>query len=467
MSNLGIDAYQITTLIAHAAAGRLDQRVTMGFFFRALPPHRNYVVTCGLRSIVEHARQLGFDANDMAVLDQHPIIGPALAKQPAARNALATLRGFAGEIDAIAEGTLAFAGPGLRTDGKPLQVDGQRLHLYTPLMQVRTDLVRAKVIETPWLSRINHGSMVASKAARIADAAAGKPVLEFGQRRTHPAAAVDATYAAWLAGCAGTSNLWATRKYGIPAGGTMDHFFVQAAERPGVPVDETERAAFALYQETFPASATMLVDTYDTERGLLDAAQVAGARLAGVRLDSHVTVESVRGARRILDQNGASQARIFVSDCLDEWRVSELAPWADAFGVGERMVCVPDASCGIGAVAKITLNGYGKETMKLSRGSEKASLPGEVQVYRFADHDLIATREEAAPSGGRALLDPVWRGTEPLALPPLEESRRRVRKQIEALPAHIRALEPAAQPWPLVASDALAARIERCYRELF
>src|SRR5207253_897593 len=107
------------------------------------------------------------------------------------------------------EGTPAFAGPGLRTDGTPFVVDGVQVQLYTPLVQARTDLLRAKLIETPWLGRLNHLSMIASKTARVVSAAGGRPVSEFGQRRTHPAAALDVAYAAWIAGCSSTSNVGA------------------------------------------------------------------------------------------------------------------------------------------------------------------------------------------------------------------------------------------------------------------
>jgi nicotinate phosphoribosyltransferase len=466
LATLGVDAYQLTTLLAHADSGRLEQQVAMGFFFRKLPRHRNYVVFCGLRGLLEHAAQLGLTAAELATLDNHAILGPALAARPAVRRALASLDGFVGEIDAPPEGTLAFAGPGVRTDGQPLLAAGTPIALYTPLVQVRTDLLRAKLIETPWLGRLNHGSMVASKAARVVDAAAGKPVLEFGARRTHPAAAVDASYAAYLAGAAGTSNMAAQHHYGIPALGTMDHFFLQSAERSGVPVEVTEREAFATFMRAFPEQSTLLVDTYDTERGIRNAVAATDGQLSGIRLDCSVTVDSVRRARQILDELGARQARIFVSDALDELRVRELSEVADGFGVGENITCVPDAAVGVGAVAKIVQNGYGKLTMKIARGSGKATLPGSLQVYRFADHDLVALADEPAPSGGRALLEPVWRGRAPVGeLPSLAASRAWVRRQIETLPPPLRALEPAARPWPLVASDGLAARIDALVKE--
>src|SRR5262249_40391273 len=146
------------------------------------------------------AAQMKLAAPELAAIDAHPALGPALRARPAVRSALEAIDGFEGEIDALPEGTLAFAGPATRTDGKPLEIGGARLVIYTPLLRVKTDMVRAKLIETPWLGYVNHMSMVASKAARVVQAARGKTVLEFGQRRTHPAAALDASYAAYVAG---------------------------------------------------------------------------------------------------------------------------------------------------------------------------------------------------------------------------------------------------------------------------
>ncbi|HEX9105081.1 MAG TPA: hypothetical protein VF997_22875 [Polyangia bacterium] len=480
LDTLTVDAYQLTTLVAHADAGRTHAAMAMAFFFRKLPRNRNYVLFCGLRQIFEHAAAMRFDAGDLEMLLGDPLLGAPLAARPELVAALRALDGFEGEIDALPEGTPAFAGPALRTDGRPFAVGGTRIGIYTPLMQVRTDLLRAKLIETPWLGRINHLSMVASKAARIVDAARGKPVLEFGARRTHPAAAVDASYAAWLAGCAATSNLAAQRRWGVPSAGTMDHFFVQATEQIGMKWPESERAAFAQYYRAFPEHSIMLVDTYDTEDGVRHAVEATGGKLTGVRLDSNVTPETVARARRILDELGAPQAKIIVSDGLDEFRVAAL-DGADGYGVGENITCSPDAAVGIGAVAKLTVNGYGKLTMKLARGTGKATLPGELQVHRFADHDLVALADEVVASNGRKLLQPVWRGRAPVSPPTPAEARAYARAQIEALPPALRALETpstgASSPWtaegtalplwPLVASDGLVAKVEELMKESF
>jgi nicotinate phosphoribosyltransferase len=469
LATLTLDAYQLTTLVAHADAGRIDDQLAMAFFFRKLPRQRNYIIFCGLRSILEHAAQMRLDGDELQALLDNPLLGPPLRQRPLVMSKLQEVDGFVGEIDALPEGTPAFAGPAWRSDGQAWHVDGAPVTIYTPLIQVRTDLLRAKLIETPWLGRINYMSMVASKAARVVAAAAGKPVLEFGARRAHPAAALDAAYAAFLAGCSATSNVAAMKCYGIPISGTMDHFYVQAAEHAGESPRQSERAAFAGFQRAFPDSAFMLVDTYDTEGGIREAVAASDGKLSGIRLDSNVTPETVARARALLDELGATHARILVSDGLDEWRVAALSG-ADGFGVGENISCVPDAAAGIGAVAKLTVNGYGKVTMKIARGTGKATLPGQLQVHRYADHDLVALEDEAVPSGGRALLQPVWRGRDLVAaLPSLSQSREATRVAVTRLPAALQALESppppeqsnAPPPWPLVASDGLVATVER------
>lgn len=467
---LGIDLYQLKTLVAHAAAGRLDHSCCMSFFFRRMPKHRNYVVAAGMRHALRFARNLGLSPEDLDDLHRLPELAPVWGTEAGREvySKLIELRGFAGDIDALREGTLAFAGPAKDQRGSPVTVLGVPLVGYTPLMQVRTDMVRAKLLETPWLSRINYCSMVASKAARIVSASRedGVPrqVLEFGQRRMHAEAAVDAAYAAYLAGCDGTSNVRAGVRHGIPVRGTMDHFAVQASERPGMGVADTELDFFRRFRDLFPHAATLLVDTYTTSRGIENAVR---AGCTGIRIDSNVTPDTIRQARILLDSLGARDVKIIVSDGLDEWRVRDLArAGADGFGVGENITCSPDAAAGIGAVGKLVKNGYGKLTMKLSRGSGKATLPGMLQCYRFEDHDLLTLAEEPEPPGGKALLEPVWRGKDPAGpLAPLKECREEVRSQIEKLPPRLRALEPDPHGWSIVVSDALLDAVRRLAAE--
>lgn len=474
LPTLGIDAYQLTTLLTHADEGRLDHEVSMAFFFRRMPKHRSFVVFSGLRRIIEHARQMSLDDAELDTLENHSAIGPALRARPQVAERLRALRGFRGAIDAMPEGSLAFAGPASRTDGAPLTIGSLNapLSIYTPLLQVRTDLVRAKLLETPWLGYVNHMSMVASKAARVVNAAAGKSVMEFGQRRTHPAAALDATWAAWVAGIQSTSNVAAFARWGITTTGTMDHFAIQAAERPGVSRAATERDFFAAYARTFAGlPTTMLVDTYDTERGIRNAVEACpNDTLGAIRIDSNVTPENMLRARKLLVELGSPSTKIYVSDALDEHRVVELRELVDGFGVGENVVCAPDSPVGVGCVAKLIVNGYGQTTMKVAHGTGKATLPGELQVWRFSDHDLVALASEPSPGqGARALLSPVWRGDAPVretsAQSDLAGARERCRAELAALPAELRSLETRGDARKLVASDALVREIERLVAE--
>ena len=369
------------------------------------------------------------------------------------------------------EGSLAFAGKGSRTDGAPLVVHGAPLSIYTPLLQVRTDLLRAKLLETPWLGFINHMSMVASKAARVVLAAGEKSVMEFGQRRTHPAAALDASWAAWLAGVQSTSNIAAYARWGITSTGTMDHFAIQAAERPEMTRAQSERHFFEAYQKTFEGfPTTMLIDTYDTERGIRHAVEAAGKHLGAIRIDSNVSRESVIRARQLIDELGAPQAKIYVSDGLDENRVEELRDLVDGFGIGENIVCSPDSAVGVGAVAKLVVNGYGSITMKVAHGTGKATLPGALQVWRFHDHDLVALASEPAPGGGaRSLLEPFWRGDAPVAKTDaktdLGAARSRAHEEMAGLEPDLRAVAKGEAKRKLVASDALVSEIERLVGE--
>lgn len=468
LPTLGIDAYQLTTLLTHADEGRLDHQVSMSFFFRRMPKHRRFVLFAGLTRILEHAAQMSLDPAELDALFEHWSIGPALRARPAVVERLRALRGFEGSIDAMPEGSVAFAGPASRTDGTPLVIAGAPLSIYTPLLQVRTDMVRAKLIETPWLGFINYMSMVASKAARVVLGASGKSVMEFGQRRMHPAASLDASWAAWVAGASATSNVAAFTRWGIAAVGTMDHFAIQAAEHEGRPRAETEREFFAAYARTFEGTPpTMLVDTYDTERGIRLAVEATQGKLGAIRIDSNVTAESVTRARQLLVELGAPQAKIYVSDGLDEDRAVELRDLVDGFGVGENIVCSPDSATGVGAVAKLVVNGYGAVTMKVAKGTGKATLPGELQVWRSSDHDLVALASEPAPSSAaRPMLGPLWRGSKPTsdenARARLGAARERAKSEIATLPPELRDLSrSAAAARKLVASDALVREIER------
>lgn len=455
-----VDLYQLTSLVAHHAAGHTDDRVVLTFFSRKLPDVRGFLLWAGLSRCLDHLERARFAPEAIDALLRHPGLGPTLGRHPDLVQRLAGWR-FRGTVRAPREGTPLFAGTAVRRDGRVLEIDGVRPAAYEPYLEIETDLLSAKLVETPLLSTINHMTMVASKAARVVLAAGGRAVLEFGTRRTHPEAAVDAALAAYVAGVAASSSVEAYVRHGVPASGTMDHFAVQAWERPGVPRGDSEEAFFRAFHALYPQADVMLVDTYDTfgERTGIRAAVRAtdGRGPSGIRLDSAVTRENVWRARRLLDELGATRTRIFVSGGLDEHAIALLgdAP-ADGFGIGERIVTSPDAPVGVGAVAKLA-EVRGAPTMKLSRGSSKATLPGRLQVFRTPAGDVVGRAEEALD--GEPLLAPVWTAADGrLPGPSLAEVRAHAQRSIALLTEEQRTPREVRLP----VSDALAELVEAC-----
>ena len=453
---LMVDLYQLATLFAHEHIdpARMNQRVQMSFFSRKVPTNRNYIMFVGLRSILEHMNHLDHHTISEIVwpLSQHPMLGPVLSKHAD----ILTMLNFADfHLMSMKEGTIVFAGPGYREDGKPFEINGRHVNVYEPFMQVETNFILSKFIETPWLSYINYESMVASKAARVVSAAQGKPVLEFGQRRTHPMAAIDAAYAAYIAGCSGTSNVAAFVKYGIPAIGTMDHFAVMASEQGNK--NEAELSFFKGFAEVYPDDATLLIDTYDSEKGILNAIHATHGKLKAIRIDSNVSVSTIILARKLLDANGCQHVKIFVSDGLNEKKVQELAKYADGFGVGENITCSPDSSTGVGAVGKLIVNGYGRDTIKISQGSGKMTLPGPVQVWRYKDYDLISLLDEHYD--GTPLLD--FPDTLAKQLPSIEQTRAHAKSQMDALSPEMKNVNGNSYTRKIVVSNKFAELTEK------
>ena len=435
-----LDLYQLTSLVAHWDSGKAREQAWMSFFSRRLPqdlagrPARRFLLWVGLRRALEHLAGARFSEEHLRALLAHPTLGVALAARPALVDALRAWR-FEGEVWAPAEGEMLWANPATREGGEPFDADGVRPSAAPPYLQVRCDVLTAKLIETPLLSIINHMTMVGTKAAHLVAAAAGRPIFEFGTRRTHMDAAVDAAYAAYVAGAAATSNVEAHCRYGVPAVGTMDHFAVQAWEREGASVAESEREFFRAFYEIYPTQASLLVDTYDAfgeETGIRNAVRATEGRLKGVRIDSLLSVESLRRARALLDELGAPHATIIASGGIDEEELRALAEApVDAFGVGERLVTSADAPVGVGAVGKLSSVG-GRPTMKQARGSAKATLPGPLQCYRGPAGDRLALLGSSeARAGERALISRVWDAArEPMPLVDLEESRARARSSM-------------------------------------
>jgi nicotinate phosphoribosyltransferase len=432
MISTHLDLYQLTSLIPHWDQGLGQTTVWMSFFSRRLPRDhegrvaRQFLMWSGLQRSLNFLDEVRFDEQRLQTLCAHPTLGPPLSARPDLLKRLSEWR-FEGDVWAPREGELLWANPAVDLSGAPVEVDDVRPAAQTPYLQVKCDLLTAKLIETPLLSIINHMTMVATKAAHIVLAAEGRPIFEFGSRRTHIEAAVDAAYSAYLAGAMGTSNVEAHHRFSVPAVGTMDHFAVQAWERDEMSVAESERAFFERFYHVYPQHASLLVDTYDTfgaQTGIRNAVKATQGNLSGIRIDSQISPENIRRARHLLDELGAPQAKIIVSGGMDEDSIQALkeAP-VDAFGIGERLVTSADAPVGVGAVGKLSFIN-GRPTMKQARGSGKATLPGPLQSLRGPRGDRLTLMEGAtSASDERPLIHQVWRGRERIDRTSLEQAR--------------------------------------------
>ncbi len=420
-SGLATDLYQLTMAAAYHAHGRTE-RASFELFVRRLPPERSYLVVAGLAQALEYLRDLSFSADEIAYLQSLPVFAQV------APDFWDYLRGFrfSGNVWAMPEGTVAFANE--------------------PLLRVTAPLIEAQLAETFLLATLNFQTLIATKAARVVAAAAGRGVIEFGARRCHSfGAAIYAARAAFIGGCIGTSNVEAGRLFDLPVYGTSAHSFVMSFE--------DELSAFRAYHEVFPESTTLLLDTYDT----LNAARLAaafGPVLRGVRLDSGDLAELSKQVRAILDAAGMQQTKIMASGDLDEYKIAALlaagAPF-DSFGVGTELSTSRDAPAlgGVYKLVELEKNGRPEPKMKLSQ--EKATYPYCKQVWRrvapdgsFAG-DVIAASDEA-PVSDWPLLQPVMHDGHLIApLPELAVAQHHAQQQLAALPARFKALRDPAQ----------------------
>jgi nicotinate phosphoribosyltransferase len=414
-------------------AGKAQQKATFELTIRRLPANRNFVVAAGLPQAIDYLLNLSYSGEEIDYLRSLP----AFARVSDGFFEYLRAFRFTGDVFAVPEGTPLFAGE--------------------PMMTVRAPVIEAQIPETYLLSGLTFQTLIATKAARTVDAAAGRAVVDFGTRRAHtPEAGVLAARAAWLGGCVGTSNALAGFRYGVPVYGTAAHSWVLSF------CSETE--SFRQLQRLLGPSTVQLVDTYDSLEGTKKAAGL-GQPLWGIRLDSGDFPRLSRAARAILDEAGLQDAKIMLSGDLDEYRIRDLvrdgAP-VDAFGVGTQLATSADAPS-MGTIYKLVeldISGIKRFTAKMSE--EKSTLPGAKQIFRFEDHDVLGRSGEC--SKGKALLRPVLlNGQLVEPLPNLETARARAAESIGKLPAALRALEPV-EPWP-VRQD-LAALIERTRRNL-
>ena len=422
---LGIhtDLYELTMLAAYFEAGCAEDPVTFELFTRRLPAERRFLVAAGLEQALHQVLNLHFPKEILAWLRTLDVFRGV---SPEFFDYLRDFR-FSGDLWALPEGTPFFP--------------------HEPVLQVRAPVMEAQLLETYLIASISYQTTVATKASLLCRAARGRPVIDFGSRRAQgPQAGLLAARASFLGGCAGTSNVLAGYQLDLPLYGTMAHSFIQFFD--------DEKRAFEVFQGAFPRHTILLVDTYDTLRGVRTALSL-GTAVQGLRVDSGDLGRMARAARALLDGNGASETRILVSGDLDPARVRALAKEEapiDGYGVGTNLTICPEApTCDLvyKLVERIDQNRI-LPRMKIS--GDKGSFPLRKEVYRLREGgeiagDLLAAEGEAAPEGYSSLLVQYVEGGKGKGdLPDTRQIRDYARTQLDGLPAHLWRLESDSYP---------------------
>jgi nicotinate phosphoribosyltransferase len=439
------DLYELTVSAAFFEHG-FNDLASFEVAMRRMPAGRGFMVAAGIERLIESLAEYRFEEAAIEHLESLHLFKPAFLEF------LSQLR-FTGSIRALAEGTIYFAGE--------------------PIVEIRAPLIEAQLIETLVLNQLGFASIVATKAARCFAVAGGRRLVDFGPRRAQGAdASLIAARSSYLAGFHGTANVLASKRYGIPVFGTMSHSFVMA--------HDGERDAFSDFVASFPTLSTLLVDTYDTLRGVENAAAVgtrvreAGVKIQGVRLDSGDLQDLSRKARRILDQAGFGDIAIVASGNLDEYKIADLVDGGapiDAFGVGTALAVSDDAPA---ADFVYKLVDY-KDRGRLKTSAGKISTPGRKQLFRayapsgafFAD--LVGIVDEGATTVAREfkpvasktvqLMEPVFEsGHRVMPRPTLAEAREHVMNGLTTLDARYKTLRRPAE-FPVRQTAALSALV--------
>lgn len=473
------DLYQLTMAFGYWKLGRAERRAVFQLYFRKPPFAGGYAVVAGLGSAIDYLQNFRFDASDLDYLasltgnNEEPLFDDGFLKF------LGELR-LTCDVDAMPEGTVAFA--------------------QEPLVRIRGPMLQCQILETGLLNIINFQTLIATKAARICGAAQGDPVIEFGLRRAQGVdGGLTASRAAYIGGCAATSNVLAGKRYGIPVKGTHAHSWVMSFD--------DELTAFDRYAEAMPNNCVFLVDTYDTLHGVHNAVQVGrrlreqGYEMVGIRLDSGDLAYLSIEARKILDAGGFPDATIVASNDLDEHVIASLKA-QDAkiavWGVGTKLTTAYDQPA-LGGIYKLgaiqDAAGRWRPKLKLSEQSAKTTIPGVLQVRRFRAGDDVAgdmiydethgidsrevivdvkdaNRRKRLPSGsvGHDLLIAVMRGGK-LVGPfadggvTIEVARERAQRELASLhPSVRRLLNP--HEYPVGMDVGLHERRDQMIREL-
>jgi nicotinate phosphoribosyltransferase len=446
-SALTTDLYEITMAYGYWKAGVSDHEAAFHVIFRENPFGGEFTVACGLASVVDLVREFRFTEDELAYLaaqrgnDGRPLFDATFLKY---------LRDFhlTCDIDAVPEGTLVFPNE--------------------PLVRVCGPIIGCQLLETALLNILNFQSLIATKAARVCLAAKNDEVIEFGLRRAQGVdGGLSAARAAFIGGCAGTSNLQAGERFGIPVSGTQAHSWVMFFE--------SEREAFEKYAKALPNNCVFLVDTYNSHEGVRRAIEVAkqlrrnGYEMIGIRLDSGDRVPLSIEARKMLDEAGFESAKIVCSGDLDEFTIADMKQRGariDTWGVGTKLATgQPDAALGgVYKLGAVRSPGEGwRYRIKLSDESAKSSCPGLLQVRRFLQPDgrFIADAiyeidhaisepcvivdfggetqiEVPAAAEYSELLMPIFRhGKLVFQVPEIQESREHARTQLRCAPTDV------------------------------
>ena len=442
------DLYQLTMAYGYWKEGIADREAVFHHFFRKAPFGGAFAVAAGIQSVADWLEDLRFGDDDIAYLkelqgrDGRPLFEPGFLEY------LSELA-FRCDVDAVAEGTVVFP--------------------HEPLIRVRGPLLQGQLAETAILNLTNFQTLIATKAARVCHAAGDDPVLEFGLRRAQGIdGGLSASRAAYIGGCAATSNVLAGKLYGIPVRGTHAHSWVLAFD--------SELEAFEAFARAMPNNCVFLVDTYDTLEGVDNAIAVAkqmlaeGHRLAGIRLDSGDLARLSKEARTRLDRAGLEDVAVVASNDLDESGIADLKRSGAAIGVWGvgTSIATGRGQSALGGVYKLAQirdsSGGWRGTAKRSEDPAKASMPGMLQTRRYVEDGrlradlvydelhcpearwrgsdldrMVGEVEFAEDNAFEPLLQPLLRsGRQVRRATALDEPRQHCRTQLESLPAEIR-----------------------------
>lgn len=390
------DLYQLTMAQGYFDNGMGSTQACFHMYFRNYPFKGGYAVACGMDQLAELVETYSFSKDDIEYLSELDAPGGGKLFHKEFLDFLGNLS-LSVDIDAVAEGTIVFPNE--------------------PIVRVIGPILECQLIETPLLNCVNFETLIATKAARVTQAAAGAPVAEFGLRRAQGAAGgVWASRAAVVGGCASTSNVLAGRMFDIPVSGTHAHSWVMSFP--------DELSAFRAYAESFPTNCVLLVDTYDVEQGIRNAITVGlemrerGERLMGIRIDSGDLTWLSKMARRMLDEAGLQDCGIVLSNDLDEYTIRsmreegvEVMSW----GVGTKLACAYDQPT-LGGVYKLSSTrehdgAAWVDHIKISESIQKLTTPGVLNVRRyFFDDGRIAgdmVHDENTPvNASETIVDP-------------------------------------------------------------